>query len=110
VVVEKVQHEILEAPVTVYNFQVEDYHTYYVANGVLVHNSCGPSFDENQQAVIELAKESKKGLPRSEAEVLVEFAQEYGIANHGPMIHEGRSGIWGVVEHIKIKNIHIPVI
>ena len=40
VVVEKVQHEILEAPVTVYNFQVEDYHTYYVANGVLVHNSC----------------------------------------------------------------------
>jgi len=41
VVVEKIQHEILEAPVTVYNFQVEDYHTYYVANGVLVHNRCG---------------------------------------------------------------------
>ena len=41
VVVEKVQHEILESPVTVYNFQVADYHTYYVANsGVLVHNSC----------------------------------------------------------------------
>ena len=41
VVVEKIQHEILEAPVTVYNFQVEDYHTYYVANaGVLVHNMC----------------------------------------------------------------------
>ena len=41
VVVEKIQHEILEAPVTVYNFQVEDYHTYYVANaGVLVHNVC----------------------------------------------------------------------
>lgn len=41
VVVEKIQHEILEAPITVYNFQVEDYHTYYVANaGVLVHNSC----------------------------------------------------------------------
>ena len=41
-VVEKVQHEILESPVTVYNFQVADYHTYHVANsGVLVHNSCG---------------------------------------------------------------------
>ena len=41
VVVEKVQHEILEAPVTVYNFQVEDYHTYYVADiSVLVHNTC----------------------------------------------------------------------
>ena len=42
VVVEKVQHEILETPVTVYNFQVEEYHTYYVTdNGILVHNKCG---------------------------------------------------------------------
>ena len=41
VVVEKVQHEILEAPITVYNFQVEDYHTYFVSDaGVLVHNTC----------------------------------------------------------------------
>lgn len=43
VVVERVQHEFLESPVTVYNFQVEDYHTYYVASGVLVHNKCGLS-------------------------------------------------------------------
>ena len=42
VIVEKIQHEILETPVTVYNFQVEDYHTYYVtALGILVHNKCG---------------------------------------------------------------------
>lgn len=41
VVVEKIQHEILEAPVAVYNFHVEDYHTYFVANsGILVHNVC----------------------------------------------------------------------
>ena len=40
VVVEKVQHELLKNPIRVYNFQVEDYHTYYVASGVLVHNSC----------------------------------------------------------------------
>ena len=46
VVVEKVQHEILETPVIVYNFEVEDYHTYYVAASadsdvfVLVHNKC----------------------------------------------------------------------
>ena len=39
VVVEKVQHELLESPVQVYNFQVEDYHTYYVAeSGVLVQD------------------------------------------------------------------------
>lgn len=41
-VVEKIQHEILESPVKVYNFQVEDDHTYYVSDaGVLVHNACG---------------------------------------------------------------------
>ena len=31
---------MLEAPVTVYNFEVEDFHTYYVGDGVLVHNAC----------------------------------------------------------------------
>ena len=42
VIVEKVQHELLETPVSVYNFEVEDYHTYYVGGtSVLVHNECG---------------------------------------------------------------------
>lgn len=41
VVVEAVQHEFLESPIAVYNFSVENYHTYYVASGVLVHNTCG---------------------------------------------------------------------
>ena len=42
VVVEQVQHELLESPVRVFNFEVEDFHTYYVGNdSVLVHNDCG---------------------------------------------------------------------
>ena len=45
VVVEQVQHEILEAPVEVYNFEVEDFHTYYVGvSSVLVHNKCDATF------------------------------------------------------------------
>lgn len=44
VVVEQVQHEIFESPVTVYNFEVADFHTYYVGDtGVLVHNKCTPN-------------------------------------------------------------------
>jgi RHS repeat-associated protein len=40
-VVEQVQHELLEAPVTVYNLEVEGYHTYFVGDAdVLVHNVC----------------------------------------------------------------------
>jgi len=38
--VEDIKLELAESPVTVYNFQVEDFHTYYVGNsGVLVHNA-----------------------------------------------------------------------
>ena len=41
VIVEQVQHEILEAPVATYNFEVQDFHTYYVGkSAVLVHNLC----------------------------------------------------------------------
>ena len=45
VVLELVQHEILETPVTTYNFEVADFHTYYVGtSNLLVHNKC--IFDE----------------------------------------------------------------
>ncbi len=65
VIVEWVQHEILESPVAVYNFEVEDFHTYYVgdSDGVLVHNSCNHksawnkerrNYWKNQSKVVEL--------------------------------------------------------
>lgn len=49
VVVEQIQHEILESPVTVYNFRVSNNHTYFVGNnGVGVHNTgCTPSSGNN---------------------------------------------------------------
>ena len=38
--VEKFNVELTDKPTTVYNFQVEDYHTYHVSGfGVLVHNA-----------------------------------------------------------------------
>ena len=50
VVVEKVQHELLESPIEVFNFQVQDYHTYYVSNArVLVHNSCNHGSEWNKE-------------------------------------------------------------
>ena len=48
VVVEQVQHELLESPETTYNFEVEDFHTYYVGEEpVLVHNECTLSNSKN---------------------------------------------------------------
>ena len=43
VILELVQHEILESPAKVYNFEVQDWHTYFVGNDeVWVHNMCTP--------------------------------------------------------------------
>lgn len=39
--VEDISNEGLEEPVTVYNFEVRDFHTYFVGeNGIFVHNTC----------------------------------------------------------------------
>ncbi len=55
VVVEFVQHEILEEPVKVYNFEVEDFHTYFVGeSSVWVHNWCPPR--GRQEGAAELQK------------------------------------------------------
>ena len=44
VTVEWVQHEILESLIKVYNFEVQDFHTYFVGeSSVLVHNMCKTS-------------------------------------------------------------------
>lgn len=58
VVVEAIQHELLEAPIKVYNFEVEDFHTYFVGeSGVLVHNECTAKYDEQTNIVeIEVSK------------------------------------------------------
>jgi hypothetical protein len=112
VVVELIQHEILETPVKVYNFEVEDFHTYYVGkSSVLVHNACG-AHTEEQQIIVKWAKEYEKngGINRDDAIALVDLAKEYGLNHHYPQIHSGRSGVWGHIEHIKIFKSHIPII
>lgn len=44
--IEKVELEELTKPITTYNFEVEDWHSYYVsAQGVLVHNKGNPCAD-----------------------------------------------------------------
>ena len=41
-IIQEIGIEVIPEPETTYNFEVADFHTYYVgANGVLVHNTCG---------------------------------------------------------------------
>ena len=41
--VSEVKVEKLAEEITVYNLELDEVHTYYVAGGVLVHNGCGTS-------------------------------------------------------------------
>ena len=44
VVIKKIQHELLKNPISVYNFETADFHTYYVStNSILCHNKCKPT-------------------------------------------------------------------
>ena len=110
-IVEKVQHEILELPITVYNFEVEDFHTYYVGKiGILVHNAC-KKFTPDQQAVVELAKENSRGMSMGDAETLVGWAKEYGLPGNPriDMGHVGR-GIVSQGPHAHVGPVnHIPI-
>ena len=64
VVVEKVQHEILESPVKVYNFEVEGFHTYYVGEtALLVHNLChGNSLNTPKQTDLYVLRDNTTGV------------------------------------------------
>ena len=112
VVVEQVQHEILETPVQVFNFEVSDFHTYFVGTvPVLVHNTCGVKNTPDQNAVIQLAKSNKKGISMDDAETLVKWAQEYNLPGN-PRIdlgHPGR-GVISQAPHAHIGPVnHIPI-
>ena len=75
-------------------------------------SSNGKRYDENQQAVIDLAKEAKRkgGVTLGEAEILIEFANEYGVPNHGPEVHPTRPGPASNVLHFHIANVaHIII-
>lgn len=60
--VEAIEIEVLDEPVLVYNFEVEDFHTYFVGEqSVLVHNTCGQKGGRKTVDV----KLSKKKYPES---------------------------------------------
>lgn len=58
--VENFDVELTDEPTTVYNFQVEDFHTYYAGGlGVLVHNAgkeYGKQYSPEQQKLVKEGK------------------------------------------------------
>ena len=63
VIIEQVQHEILEDPVTVYNFEVEDFHTDFVGEtSVLVHNRCDYQSPQGGGGITDQVKIGNKNI------------------------------------------------
>lgn len=60
--VENIAQKLVEEPVTVYNFQVEEFHTYHVGNvSLLVHNAEYPKPPQYDKALYHNKGEKIKG-------------------------------------------------
>ena len=63
VIIEKIQHEILESPIKVYNFRVANYHTYFVGeNNVGVHNANYTNSESNVKPEAAVKGSKKHGV------------------------------------------------
>jgi hypothetical protein len=68
--IESLEIEELDVPVTVYNFEVEDWHTYFVSEiGVLVHNACGQGAGKVLNSVDDIVNNPSSLYGKSKADV-----------------------------------------
>ena len=97
--VEKFNVELTDEPTTVYNFQVEDFHTYYVGGfRILVHNA-GVHINVHRVIVKALGiKHGKKQRRILLMELFVILKQENQLT---PM----SLGIWGINLVMSLENI-----
>ena len=116
-VVEQVQHEILESPVTVYNFEVADFHTYYVGDAsILVHNLCESKVMSRKDAI----KEGKNFLGDGFTKVKTGYyksadglrTMRFDVTHHGgSSIHINletwKNPVSKGVRNKLLKNVHI---
>ena len=83
------------------------------AAGNVIKGVVSKRFNEEQQLVLDLAKEANRedGVSWDEGETLVEWAKDAGSEGHGPEIHSAtRPSSWaGKNWHVNIGNMHIPV-
>lgn len=107
VIVEMVQHEILESPVTVYNFEVEDFHTYYVSDcAVLVHNMCKVTSPNQMQQQVLKGKAPKDVIrvdnPKVPGQLPHVHFKDRTALNIDGTIHDAKNGIPNLTKEVRI--------
>ena len=115
--IKELKFEYLDSPIKVYNFEVEDWHTYFVSeHDVFVHNSCGDNtYDPDQGALDQLGKELETDfkrtgnvISRDEALIIDSWAKEYNVPQHHGVL-DGSGSHWSVgLDHTHIRGRHIP--
>lgn len=100
VIIEKVQHEILETPIKVYNFEVEDFHTYYVSSSsILVHNAdCGPLKGSNATSAAKKLGYQKTNYRSHGQSVYYNSKNKTYIT---PDIDGHNGGVWKMAKSVK---------
>ena len=97
-VVENIDKVVYDEPITVYNFEVEDFHTYFVSNtSVLVHNSCY----ENENRIPKDSETVLKNGSYSRTNYEVKGAKVYQKGKyyyHRDTLHTGKSA------HLEVYN------
>ena len=116
--VENFAIELTEKPVKVYNFEVEDFHTYHVGRlGVLVHNAgkeYGKQYSPEQQKLVKEGKNISKmnRVTRLEAEDYVNRCRAVGLGKDKVRIdppHFNRMDPAKLAEDISGKpHLHVP--
>jgi hypothetical protein len=102
------------SPATVYNFVVEDTHTYFVGTangGVEAHNGPCPGFTADQQAFRDIVKEAsldgRKAISRLDADVLLDWGNEVGF----PGVRGSADDLATISSHwIGGPHIHVPTV
>ena len=108
VIIEQIQHEILETPITVYNFEVAKLHTYYVSKSqILVHNAnCGITSPNQMQMQVERGQ-APKGVLRVDNPKIpgqqphIHFSDGTSLNIDGS-VHDRKNGIPNLTNEIKI--------
>ena len=63
--IKSIEFETCHEPVAIYNFEVEDYHTYYVTkNNILVHNTCDTKNEIHHIVERAQGKASRRGFSK----------------------------------------------
>lgn len=117
-IINRIKVEVLAEPQTTYNFEVEDFHTYYVGeNEVLVHNKCDKKINDAKKKVLsneDVTLDTKDQALKLVNEKFADYPQEMAQARSAKGWHFDShpiNGSVGNIDHINLynKKLHIRV-